>query len=744
MAGFPSSGDPPRSFQESWYHDAAKHVKKTTENKRDWLVYSPRHDCMYCFWCLMFIPVTTPFYEANWTQTGVSNWKKGLQKVREHEVTDIHLSAAFRFSSFISSQNIKKCLAESALITSQKRKKKIDDNRKSMTSSLNITLFLCRQILAFRGHNEDSASHNKGNFLELSDLIANYDLTLARQLKENPKYSNYRSPAAQNEMIYSLAEVLRKDIRNEIKAANIFSLLIDETADVSKVEQVSFVFRYALNGEIFETFLTYKDVTSTTGKNLFETTKGVLDANGFRIDDLRALGTDGAANMQGEYKGVKARVAEVNPFAKSVHCACHALNLVLVQACRGSIEVKLFFATLEELYSFIEASPKRHDQFKKAQEELELVPVVSLKRHAATRWESHSKVLKDVKATYPAIVRMLQEVTRKETASDVVSKANGLLTYSMTFEFVLMIVVFDAILQQTSILSKTLQGSTIDLHEAFQLVDSCVRNLRSLRDEALLEEFIQQARNIAEKADVHTSFAEKRSRKKKRQFDERSSDDVTTDPAAHFKREVYYSSLDVIDHQMNERFGKNRDVMAAFGCLSPESLLNGSPSENRASLEKIFKEYGPDGSGDVKREVFHEYALFQERFKENGGIEISMRKRISVKKRKRRIFRWEVQQGKCTSPKHLFKFLYSSKLHKVYPNLYKLYQVFLTIPVTTAEAERSFSKLKLIKTHQRSRMVQQRTTDLALVSIERQREIDIDKAIDVFATIKNRRKDFIL
>ena len=56
------------------------------------------------------------------------------------------------------------------------------------------------------------------------------------------------------------------------------------------------------------------------------------------------------------------------------------------------------------------------------------MPVVSLKRHAATRWESHSKVLKDVKATYPTIVRILQDVTKKETASDVVPKANGLLT----------------------------------------------------------------------------------------------------------------------------------------------------------------------------------------------------------------------------------------------------------------------------------------------------------------------------
>ena len=114
-----------------------------------------------------------------------------------------------------------------------------------------------------------------------------------------------------------------------------------------------------------------------------------------------------------------------------------------------------------------------------------------------------------------------------------------------------------------------------------------MRSLRSLREEALLEKFTQQARNIAENADVHASFAEKKCRKKKRQFDERSSDEVSTDPAACFKKYVYYLSFDVIDHQMNERFGKNPDVMAAFYYLSPESLLNRSPFEKKISLDEL-------------------------------------------------------------------------------------------------------------------------------------------------------------
>jgi len=43
----------------------------------------------------------------------------------------------------------------------------------------------------------------------------------------------------------------------------------------------------------------------------------------------------------------------------------------------------------------------------------------------------------------------------------------------------------------------------------------------------------------------------------------------------------------------------------------------------------------------------------------------------------------------------------------------------LTIPISIASAERSFSKLKLIKSYLRSTMSQQRLKELALLSIEK-------------------------
>ncbi|GJS48278.1 zinc finger MYM-type protein 1 [Tanacetum coccineum] len=52
-----------------------------------------------------------------------------------------------------------------------------------------------------------------------------------------------------------------------------------------------------------------------------------------------------------------------------------------------------------------------------------------------------------------------------------------------------------------------------------------------------------------------------------------------------------------------------------------------------------------------------------------------------------------------------------------YPNAIIAYRVLLTIPVTVASAERSFSKLKLLKSYLRSTMSQERLNGLALIAI---------------------------
>jgi len=68
----------------------------------------------------------------------------------------------------------------------------------------------------------------------------------------------------------------------------------------------------------------------------------------------------------------------------------------------------------------------------------------------------------------------------------------------------------------------------------------------------------------------------------------------------------------------------------------------------------------------------------------------------------------------------------------------------LTIPVTVASAERSFSKLKLLKSYLRSTMTQERLNDLAMIALEGDllEKIDYERIIEEFISKNTQRMTF--
>ena len=83
-------------------------------------------------------------------------------------------------------------------------------------------------------------------------------------------------------------------------------------------------------------------------------------------------------------------------------------------------------------------------------------------------------------------------------------------------------------------------------------------------------------------------------------------------------------------------------------------------------------------------------------------------------------------------------------LHIILKELYKLLLIYLSIPISSATGERSFSVLKILKTYLRNSMVQQRLSDLAVISINSDllQDIRIDDIINKFASLKDRRLKF--
>ena len=80
-----------------------------------------------------------------------------------------------------------------------------------------------------------------------------------------------------------------------------------------------------------------------------------------------------------------------------------------------------------------------------------------------------------------------------------------------------------------------------------------------------------------------------------------------------------------------------------------------------------------------------------------------------------------------------------------YPNVDIAYRILLTTHVIVASAERSFSKLKLLKNYLRSSMSQERLNGLSILCIEKEilESMNFELIINDFASTKARKKRFM-
>ena len=78
----------------------------------------------------------------------------------------------------------------------------------------------------------------------------------------------------------------------------------------------------------------------------------------------------------------------------------------------------------------------------------------------------------------------------------------------------------------------------------------------------------------------------------------------------------------------------------------------------------------------------------------------------------------------------------------LYPSTYIIILILVTMPSSLATAERSFSVMKRIKNYLRSTMGNDRLSSLALLHVHLEIEIDVERVIELFASLKNRKLAF--
>lgn len=92
-----------------------------------------------------------------------------------------------------------------------------------------------------------------------------------------------------------------------------------------------------------------------------------------------------------------------------------------------------------------------------------------------------------------------------------------------------------------------------------------------------------------------------------------------------------------------------------------------------------------------------------------------------------------VNSNQSLSVLQIFKLIAKYDLRSVFPIVYTIYKAVCTLPVSSASAERSFSKVNIIKSKARSTMGEERLESLLLISCEGAATLEedtINRALD--------------
>ena len=73
-------------------------------------------------------------------------------------------------------------------------------------------------------------------------------------------------------------------------------------------------------------------------------------------------------------------------------------------------------------------------------------------------------------------------------------------------------------------------------------------------------------------------------------------------------------------------------------------------------------------------------------------------------------------------------------VNDAFPATTSLLRGALCLPVSSTTCERSFSRMKLIKTYSQNSTGDERLSDLTVLAVERTFNIDLEETVDIFST----------
>ncbi|XP_025204003.1 uncharacterized protein LOC112600891 [Melanaphis sacchari] len=612
--------------------------------------------------------------------------------------------------------------------------------------------WLFQQGLSYRGKDEaaynlEDRSVNHGNFLELVWLIKDYDVVLNEHIQNSIHLSNKRkekelcnikngnqvhghgrgslvtflSKTFVNKLILIIGQIIQNKLINDIKQAKLFSIMVDSTQDVSVLDQLAICVRYVLNNEVHEKLLKLIIVYDSSGKGLYDLISSEFHKLTLDISKIVGCSFDGAANMKGTYNGLQSHLKNKNPLCVYTHCVGHVLNLVMVDSSEYCVNAEFLFGLVQQSSTFLLDSYKR----------MKVWSELTKKTHTSN---DKLRRLNLIGAT---------QIISNHSTFDSKTKftARTLLQNWSKFDVIMTAAIYLDIFSISSPISKFLQSPSLNYLTAFNMINNLHKEIRSRRDNAD-SIFI----NLYTKVEYQ---------KKKKMSGEKATDErPNMSQIDRFKIETFNYIHDICVNSLDKRFISNTKLLSDCVCLDPKnfnSIKNEVPANalielsilttiDRNTLAYELQQFALQFNSITK--------TFEATFThltEDSQFPIYEHE-LDLDEDQASVIDSSNNCKTCNNClRCAFNVLYNIVQQSgCFNNIYYAYKFVLTLPCTQVTCERTFSKLKNIKTKLRSTISQDTMEALLLMNIERNVEIDKESVIDCIAKSSNELSKLLL
>ncbi|CAL9706391.1 unnamed protein product [Knipowitschia caucasica] len=682
-----AKGQKGRTFQQTW------------KAKFPWIAYDAIKDKVFCEVCTSAKEMNAPLPQAahdkesmkSFVQCGFSSWSKAIERFKCHEKSTLHRAAITVGGAVKAKVNITSALSAA-------KQKQMVDARKALIAVLSSIQYLLCQGLAIRGKTDDDS-----NIMQLLNLRAQDNPELRSWLAQ--KESKWLSHEILNEMIEIMSHGVLRTLLKEVKDADFFAVMLDETADITVKEHVSICLRFVTDElQPEEIFVGFYETASTTAEALFQLLQDALIRFSLPLNKCRGQCYDGASNVSGIRNGLQARVQTIEPRAQYTHCTAHVLNLVAHDVTENNLSCRNFMSLIRDLVTLIRQSPKRLFWF----QQIQTKDSPALRPLCPTRWTMTTASLRSIADNYSALLLFLEDLAQNDRG-DAGGKANGLLLnlqkFGTFFSLNLMLKFFSRI----ETVSVALQKRQLHMQKAMQIIDTLRDDMKSFRQEASFTTLWQSV--VGEASDLHLeSPSVPRPRKRPCRLEDGGAPQHAFKTPEDVYRQLYYDVIDTAVTSLDTRFSPSVfDYMKKV-----EDFLTG-----KKSCESIIEFHGDDL--DETRLTLHR----------DMCMDLAKQKGVSL-----------------DTFDDVVNFLRrdGEYLRDMLPEIAKLVKLALTVPVTSCTSERSFSSLRRLKSYLRSTMGHARLNHVTLLNCHKttSRQQSLDDIADEFIKRTSARKGTFL